>query len=882
MRSASDTWVQRSLNNASAGLTWTNGDGVAGNPTPVFANDLGALEGLAGTGLAARTAADTWAQRTLQAPAAGCTIANPAGVAGDPTFALANDLAAVEGLGATGLVRRTGTDAWSAGTTVATAEITDDAVTDAKLRNSGALSVIGRTANSTGDPTDIATTGGSNAVLRESGSLIGWGTVATGGIADDAVTNVKLRNSGALSVIGRSVNSTGDPADIVATATTDAVLREAGSTIGFGTIATGGIADDAVTNVKLRNSGALSVIGRSLNSLGDPADIAATATSDAVLRESGSVLGFGTIATGGIADNAVTNAKLRQSAGLSIVGRSANTTGNVADIAGADGQVLRVSGTALGFGTIVTAGIADDAVSDAKLRDSSQLSVIGRSVNTVGDPADIVASAASDAVLRESGSAIGFGTIATGGIANNAVTDAKLRQSSGLSVVGRSANTTGNVADIAGTDGQVLRVSGTALAFGTIATAGLADDAVSDAKLRNSTGLSVIGRSTNSTGDPADIVGTDGQVLRVSGTALGFGTIVTAGVADNAISDAKLRDSSQLSVIGRSANSVGDPADIVATAASDAVLRESGSAIGFGTIATGGIANNAVTDAKLRQSAGLSVVGRSANTTGNVADIAGTDGQVLRVSGTALAFGTIATAGLTDDAVSDAKLRNSAGLSVIGRSTNSAGDPADIAGTDGQVLRVSGTALGFGAIATAGITDDAVTYAKIQNVSATDRLLGRATAGAGDIEEIACTSFARSYLDDADSRTFRATTNTRHTIQLKVIDDTTELTTGDGKLIFMVPAELSGLDLVDAQAAVTSVSSSGLPTIQVRNLTNANVDMLSTRITIDQSEFTSYTAATPRVINTAADNVATGDMIAIDVDVAGTGAGGLIVNLVFG
>jgi len=34
------------------------------------------------------------------------------------------------------------------------------------------------------------------------------------------------------------------------------------------------------------------------------------------------------------------------------------------------------------------------------------------------------------------------------------------------------------------------------------------------------------------------------------------------------------------------------------------------------------------------------------------------------------------------------------------------------------------------------IDNDAVTYAKIQNVSATDRLLGRDTAGAGDIEEV--------------------------------------------------------------------------------------------------------------------------------------------------
>lgn len=40
----------------------------------------------------------------------------------------------------------------------------------------------------------------------------------------------------------------------------------------------------------------------------------------------------------------------------------------------------------------------------------------------------------------------------------------------------------------------------------------------------------------------------------------------------------------------------------------------------------------------------------------------------------------------------------------------------------------------------ATIVNDVVTYAKIQNISATDRLLGRDTAGAGDTEEIPVTS----------------------------------------------------------------------------------------------------------------------------------------------
>lgn len=41
-----------------------------------------------------------------------------------------------------------------------------------------------------------------------------------------------------------------------------------------------------------------------------------------------------------------------------------------------------------------------------------------------------------------------------------------------------------------------------------------------------------------------------------------------------------------------------------------------------------------------------------------------------------------------------------------------------------------------GSIGTDELAADAVTYAKMQNVSATNRILGRSTAGAGDVEEI--------------------------------------------------------------------------------------------------------------------------------------------------
>jgi len=88
------------------------------------------------------------------------------------------------------------------------------------------------------------------------------------------------------------------------------------------------------------------------------------------------------------------------------------------------------------------------------------------------------------------------------------------------------------------------------------------------------------------------------------------------------------------------------------------------------------------------------------------------------------------------------------------------------------------------------------------------------------------------------------------------------------------------MNLVDADASVYTVSSSGLPTVQIHNVTDAQ-DMLSTRITIDVSEYSSYTAAAPPVINASYDDVVTGDRLRVDVDVAGTGTKGLDVILVF-
>lgn len=125
------------------------------------------------------------------------------------------------------------------------------------------------------------------------------------------------------------------------------------------------------------------------------------------------------------------------------------------------------------------------------------------------------------------------------------------------------------------------------------------------------------------------------------------------------------------------------------------------------------------------------------------------------------------------------------------------------------------------------------------------------------------------------------TDNRTTTFGIQVFDAGSDTSTGDAKAYFTVPSQLNGFNLTAVKATAYTAGTTGTTDIQIRNKTQT-ADMLSTKITIDSTETDSATAATAAVIDTGNDDVATGDVIAIDVDaVSTTVAKGLFVLLTF-
>lgn len=110
-------------------------------------------------------------------------------------------------------------------------------------------------------------------------------------------------------------------------------------------------------------------------------------------------------------------------------------------------------------------------------------------------------------------------------------------------------------------------------------------------------------------------------------------------------------------------------------------------------------------------------------------------------------------------------------------------------------------------------------------------------------------------------------------IQLACSDETTALTTGAKKITFRSPTRFT---ITKVRASLTNAQTSG--SIFTVDINASGSSILGTKLTIDNNELTSVTAATPATIITS--NISDDEEITIDIDQIGNGsAKGLKITL---
>jgi hypothetical protein len=116
--------------------------------------------------------------------------------------------------------------------------------------------------------------------------------------------------------------------------------------------------------------------------------------------------------------------------------------------------------------------------------------------------------------------------------------------------------------------------------------------------------------------------------------------------------------------------------------------------------------------------------------------------------------------------------------------------------------------------------------------------------------------------------------DTKEYVQLAASDETTNLTTGTSKITFRMPFYMT---LTEVRGSLSTAQTAGaLLTIDI-NLNGTSV--LGTKLTFDNNEKTTVTAATPPTIVTSA--LTDDGEITVDIDAVGTaGAKGLKITLI--
>lgn len=115
---------------------------------------------------------------------------------------------------------------------------------------------------------------------------------------------------------------------------------------------------------------------------------------------------------------------------------------------------------------------------------------------------------------------------------------------------------------------------------------------------------------------------------------------------------------------------------------------------------------------------------------------------------------------------------------------------------------------------------------------------------------------------------------TQEVMVVAISDETTSITTGASKVTFHMPY---AFNLMKVKAGLTTTSSSGNP---IFDLNDDTVSVFSTRVQVDAGTTFSDSSGTPSALTSTPLAIASGSVMTIDIDTAGTGAKGAKIYLI--
>ncbi len=541
--------------------------------------------------------------------------------------------------------------------------------------------------------------------------------------------------------------------DLISTSSIDLDKLDQSSTLKIGTTALG---DDAVTYAKIQNVSASNKLLGRISGVGAVEEIACTAAGRALLDDATAAVQRVTLDLGtssNVTFSSVAANLTASTATITTATINGGTVTGITDITVADGGTG--SSTAAGARTNLGLVIGTNVQAfDAGLNSISGLTTAAnQSIYLTG--ADTYAAysltAAGRALLDDVDASaqrttLGLGTLAT--------------QSGTFSGTSSGTNTGDQTITLTGAvTGTGTGSFATTLANTIVGTANIVDDAVTYAKIQDISATDIIlGRSTAGAGVVEEIACTtagrallDDADAAAQRTTLGLGTLATqsgtfAGTHSGTSSGTNTGDQT----ITLTGAVTGTGTGSFATSLTGGIVDAA--ALASNAVQTAKIGDNQVNYAKIQDvTLGDKILGRDSSGAGNIQEIDCTS------SGRALLSGTNA-----------AEQRNTLGLGTLATQSGTFSGTTSGTNTGDQTIVLTGpvtgsgtgsfaTSITAGAIGTTEVAADAITYDRIQNTTSTNIILGRSTAGAGTVEEIACTTAGRALLDDVNIAAQRTT-----------------------------------------------------------------------------------------------------------------------------